>query len=86
VAAHRVEITRSAHRDLDALNPRIGRRILTAIAGLAGDARPHGCRKLTGSPDSYRLRVGDYRILYVIDDADAAVTVFAVGHRRDIYR
>ena len=47
---------------------------------------PHGCGKLTGSLNSYRLRVGNYRILYVIDDAEALVTVFAVGHRREVYR
>jgi len=86
VATRRVEITRSAHRDLDALSSPTGRRVLAAIVGLSGDARPHGFRKLTGSLNSYRVRVGNYRILYVIDDAEALITVFAVGHRREIYR
>ena len=86
MATYRIEVTRSAQRDLDALVPGIGRRVLTAVAALAGDPRPHGCRKLTGSHNAYRLRVGDYRILYTIDDAEESVTVFAVGHRRDVYR
>jgi len=52
---------------------------------LRGDPRPSRCRKLTGR-DGYRLRVGDYRVLYEVDDSDRAVVVLHVGHRSNVYR
>ena len=51
---------------------------------LAGDPRPNGCRKLSGS-EEYRIRVGDYRVLYEIEDAVLRILVVRVGHRRDVY-
>ena len=86
MAEYRVEVTRAAYRDLDRLSPDIGGTVLTAIRGLTSDPRPRQCRKLSGSDNSYRLRVGDYRVLYEVDDNGRLVTVYAVGHRRDIYR
>ena len=86
MADYRVEITRSAARELENLGPRLGRRILGPIEGLASNPRPRQSRKLTGSENSYRLRVGRYRILYQVDDSNRLITVFAVGHRREIYR
>ncbi|MFQ6026414.1 MAG: type II toxin-antitoxin system RelE/ParE family toxin [Dehalococcoidia bacterium] len=83
---HRIEITRAASRELSNLEARLGRRILTSLESLAIQPRPRQSRKLTGSENSYRLQVGDYRILYEIDDTNKIITVFAVGHRRDIYR
>jgi len=53
---------------------------------LEQNPRPHGCTKLEGSEDEYRVRVGDYRILYVIDDKAKLVTVARVRHRREAYR
>ncbi len=55
-----------------------------AIRSLAQEPRPHGSVKLTGR-DGWRIRVGDYRVIYEIDDDDRVVTVLSVGHRRDIY-
>lgn len=86
MADYRVEITRSAARELENLGPRLGRRILGPIEGLASSPRPRQSRKLTGSENSYRLRVGQYRILYQVDDSNRLITVFAVGHRLEIYR
>ncbi len=86
MADYRVEIRRPAARELDKLDPRLGRRILEAIEGLATKPRPAQSRKLAGSENSYRLRVGSYRILYQVDDPESLVSVFAVGHRREIYR
>ena len=86
MAEYRVEITRSVYRDLDRLASEAGRRVLTAIRELAPNPRPRQCRKLSGSDNSYRVRVGNYRVLYEVDDSEKMVTVFAVGHRRDIYR
>ena len=86
MAAYRVEVVRSAYRDLDKLNPQVGNRIIVAIRSLALEPRPRQCTKLSGSESSYRLRVGDYRVLFEVDDNEKLVTVFAVGHRREIYR
>ncbi|MCH8109708.1 MAG: type II toxin-antitoxin system RelE/ParE family toxin [Chloroflexi bacterium] len=86
MAEYRVEVTRSADRDLDHLSSQVGRRVLTAIRALASEPRPRQCRKLTGSESSYRLRVGAYRVLYQVDDGDRIVIIYAIGHRREIYR
>ncbi|MCH7745136.1 MAG: type II toxin-antitoxin system RelE/ParE family toxin [Chloroflexi bacterium] len=86
MAEYRVEVTRSADRDLDHLNPRMGRRVLTAIRALASEPRPRQCKKLTGSESSYRVRIGAYRVLYQVSDEDRIVTIYAIGHRREIYR
>ena len=86
MAEYRVEITRPASKELEDLGPRAGRGLLASIEALASHPRPRQCRKLTGSEDSYRLRVGVYRVLYQIDDEDKKIIVYAVGHRRDIYR
>ena len=61
-------------------------RLRTAIDVLAQDARPAGCIKLAGEPDLYRIRVGDYRIIYQVRDRILTVLVVSIGHRRDIYR
>ena len=86
MAEYRVEVTRAAYRDLDRLSPGIGGTVLTAIRGFSSDPRPRQCRKLSGSENSYRLRAGDYRVLYEVDDNGRLVTVYAVGDRRDVYR
>lgn len=58
---------------------------MAAIEALAGDPRPHGCRKLTGAEDLWRIRVGDYRVVYQVDDAEMLVLIATAGHRRDVY-
>lgn len=86
MAEYRVEIKRPAERDLESLESNLARRILSAIGPLASEPRPRHCRKLVGSENSYRLRVGRYRVLYQVDDENRLITVFAIGHRREIYR
>ncbi len=86
MADYAVGITRSAGRELERLPASISRRVLSAIESLAAEPRPSGSRKLVGSDDSYRVRVSSYRILYRISDSRGEVTVFAVGHRSDVYR
>ena len=61
------------------------RRITTKIQALAGNPRPAGCEKLSGH-DKYRIRQGNYRILYTIEDDVRVVTVIKIGDRRDVYR
>jgi mRNA interferase RelE/StbE len=61
-------------------------RLVDRILGLADDPRPHGCEKLAGYSDRFRIRQGNYRVVYLIDDQLREVTVFKVGDRKDIYR
>ena len=82
---YRVSIKRSAEREMDRLPSQVFARVSQAILKLEREPRPPGHKKLRGV-EEYRLRVGDYRVLYVIDDATATVEVVAVGHRRDVYR
>ena len=84
--AYRVEVKKSAVKEIAALPKRDQRRVVRAIDALADDPRPEGVRKLTGAEDAYRIRVGDYRIIYQIADEVLTVLVVRVGHRKDIYR
>lgn len=80
-----VAILRRAQREL-ANTPAITLpHIRDAIRALGDDPRPSGCRKLAGR-EGWRIRVGDYRVIYEIDDHDHSVTVLHIGHRRDVYR
>lgn len=83
---YRVEIKLSARKALLALPPDMARRMNKAIDALANDPRRPGTRKLAGSDTLYRLRVGDYRVVYEIHDDRLLILVIKVGHRRDIYR
>ena len=85
MASYRVLIKGSAAKELEELALKDRRRIVERIRGLAGDQRPVGCEKLSGE-EKYRLRQGDQRILYEINDHDSTVTVVKIGHRRDVYR
>ena len=85
MASYRLLIRRSAGKEIEALPPKDRRRVVTKIQGLATHPPPVGCEKLSGE-DKYRLRQGDYRILYEIVDRDLIVTVVKVRNRRDIYR
>ncbi len=84
--AYSVTIERGALRDLKRLPEDIRGRIDEHIMALSGNPRPQGVEKLSGSECSYRLRVGNYRILYEIHDQVLRVLVVKVGHRRDKYR
>lgn len=83
--SYQVLIKRSAEKELDALPKSMRERIVRRLLSLEEDPRPPGSKKLQGE-ESYRLRVGDYRALYTIDDQTRIVTVYAVGHRREVYR
>lgn len=78
-------IRRAAQRELAGLPAQTYELVKSAIRRLADIPRPRGSRKLTGR-DGWRIRVGDYRVVYEIDDRERSVTVLHVGHRRDIYR
>jgi mRNA interferase RelE/StbE len=85
VASYSLLIKPSAVKELEALPAKDRRRIVTRIEELAAEPRSHGCEKLTGL-EQYRLRQGDYRVLYSVDDETRVVLVVKVGHRRDVYR
>lgn len=81
---YEVFILPRADRELDDLPLDAQERIESTIERLAGNPRPHGCRKLVNRA-GWRIRVGAYRVIYEIDDSMRRVTVMNVGHRRDVY-
>ena len=85
MGSYRIEIKRSAVKELEAIPAKDRRRIATKIQALAGNPRPAGCEKLSGH-DKYRIRQGNFRILYTIEDDVLVVTVIKIGDRRDVYR
>jgi mRNA interferase RelE/StbE len=80
-----ITIERRALRMLARFSEADAHRITVAIQALAADPRPPGCKKLTGR-DAWRIRVGDYRVLYEIADGPHIVAIIDIGHRRDVYR
>ena len=81
-----LEIKQSAQKELDALDDTLFTRIDRKILALAENPRPSGCKKLKGYKDQWRVRVGDWRVLYIIDDAAKLVSVMRVAHRREVYQ
>jgi len=82
---HKLLIERRAERELSELSPSMRLRIARAIAGLRENPRPAGCRKLVGSESDWRIRVGEYRVVYEID-VRTVVRVFRIRHRKDAYK
>jgi mRNA interferase RelE/StbE len=83
---YRVQIERRAQKALNALPRDLRRRVAAKVDALAENPRPLGVRKLEGEEDLYRLRVGDYRVLYAIRDAVLLVLVVRTADRREVYR
>jgi mRNA interferase RelE/StbE len=82
---YRVLLERAAEKDLARLTSAIHDRIIIAIQALATNPRPADCRKLAGSKNDWRIRVGDYRVIYEIADAIRVVRINRVRHRREVY-
>jgi mRNA interferase RelE/StbE len=83
---YRILLERGAERDLRRLSAEMHDRGIAAIRGLAANPRPPGCRKLRGGQNDWRIRVGDYRVVYEIADDIRVVRVNRVRHRREVYR
>ncbi|GAA2141307.1 type II toxin-antitoxin system RelE family toxin [Glycomyces algeriensis] len=83
---YRLVISEDADKQLQKLDKPVRRRIILALAKLEDDPRPDGVKKLKGSADRWRVRVGDWRIVYRIEDGELVVLVIAVGHRSKVYR
>ncbi len=81
---YRIELRPAALRSLRKLDPQIRRRVQGAIALLAEDPRPPSAKKLKGR-DAFRVRVGNYRVIYTVEDDVLLVVVVTLGHRRDVY-
>lgn len=86
MASYKLEIKTTARKDLERLQPSTAMRVAEAIESLAGDPHPIGSRKLKGFDYRYRIRVGDYRVIYEIRDAILTIFIIRIGHRKDIYR
>ena len=86
MTVYRVLLERSAEKNLARLASDVHDRVITAIQALAKNPRPTGCRKLAGSKSDWRIRVGDYRVVYEIADEIRIVRVNRVRHRREVYR
>ncbi len=83
---YEVYLEKSSENDLKRLPKSVFHRIIPQIKTLAENPRPPGCRKITGSKNDWRIRIGDYRVIYEIDEKAKAVTVMRVRHRREVYR
>lgn len=83
--AYHVTFAPSARRELEALDVRLIARILPRIEALAQVPRPPGVRKLQGHQSLWRIRVGDYRVVYNIDDTNRIVDMIRIRHRREVY-
>ena len=87
MAEYRILIKSSAAKEIDAVDAKTERqRIIARIRALAREPRAQGSEKLAGYSDRYRVRQGRFRIIYLIDDQRSEVTIFKVGHRKDVYR
>ncbi len=83
--AYTVVVNRSAQKEVRSLDAAIRTRIIRAIRSLAAEPRPQGCRKLVGSQNRWRVRIGDYRVIYIVNDAGRVVEIVAVRHRSRAY-
>ncbi|MGH8286009.1 MAG: type II toxin-antitoxin system RelE family toxin [Steroidobacteraceae bacterium] len=87
MGAYRLLIKPSAGKELAGLGTKADRqRIVQRINALGEDPRPHGSEKLAGYDDRYRIRQGNYRIVYLVDDKRREVTIFKIGDRKDVYK
>jgi mRNA interferase RelE/StbE len=83
---HSIEFRKSAEKDLRRLDSTTRQRVVRAIWQLAENPRPSGCRKLVHTRNAYRIRVGDYRVIYAVLDVVLIVAIESVRHRREAYR
>ncbi len=85
MAEYKITINKSAAKELEDIPQKDLRKIIKRIRSLARDPRPYGSQKLSGQ-ERYRVRQGDYRIVYSIEDKDLLIDIVKIGHRREIYR
>jgi mRNA interferase RelE/StbE len=86
MADYSISFARSARKELERISTDFAERILAKVEALAGNPRPVGVIKLHGQKNLWRMRVGDYRVVYSIDDFSKTIDVSVIRHRRDVYR
>lgn len=83
---YQISLTPAAKRDLDRITSEIFQRIVKSLKSLEQNPRPQGIKKLANRENEWRIRVGNHRILFEIDDDQKLVTIFRIRHRKDVYR
>lgn len=83
--SYAVELKPSARKELESLPDTVLARVVRKVESLANDPRPAGCKKLKGYKDQWRVRIGDWRVVYIIDDAARLLSVTRIAHRREVY-
>ncbi len=85
MSSYAVELKPSARKELESLPDTVLARVVRRLESLAHDPRPTGCKKLKGHNDQWRVRIGDWRVVYIIDDTSRLVSVTRIAHRREVY-
>lgn len=85
MASYRVALTSSAERELKRLSRQLIAPIISELENLASNPRPSGCKKLRGGDREWRIRIGDYRAVYTVDDARSLVEITRIRHRSEVY-
>ncbi len=83
--SYAVQIKPSARKELESLSDPLLARVVAKLESLSHEPRPTGCKKLKGYKDQWRIRIGDWRVVYLIDDAARLVSVTRIAHRREVY-
>lgn len=85
MSSYAVELKPSARKELESLPDTVLARVIRKLESLQHEPRPPGCKKLRGYKDSWRIRIGDWRVVYIVDDTAKLVSVTRVAHRREVY-
>jgi len=85
VNSYSVEVKPPARKELEALPNNVLPRVVQKIESLGDTPRPTGCKKLKGYKDQWRVRVGDWRVVYIIDDDAKLISITRIAHRREVY-
>jgi mRNA interferase RelE/StbE len=85
VSDYSIEVKPSARQELEALPDNMLARVLQKMEVLRAAPRPAGCKKLKGYKDQWRVRVGDWRVVYIIDDPAKLISITRIAHRREVY-
>lgn len=86
MASYRIEILRSANKDVRKIDKRYIESIFNTVKSLSENPFPLNCKKIKGSESSYRIRIGDYRIIYEVESKQKMVTIYHIRHRKDAYK